>query len=153
MSEIEKSHFLEECICKSENPAKYGHGATGIINLTKNMSYKTLKDASEASGLSPYTLRELCKRKKCSYTYEVWILEEEYQSLGENELLEYKQLCIANNTLIKQNRRVKNDSTGEIFENAKTAAEVYKCDYSRLLKCCKGKARSVGGSSWSFVED
>ncbi|MBR6555463.1 MAG: GIY-YIG nuclease family protein [Clostridia bacterium] len=153
MSEIEKARFLEECLCKSENPAKYGLGAKGIINLTKNLSYKTLKDAADATGLSTYTLRELCKRKKCSYSRDVWILEEEYALMDENEISEYQQMCLANSAMIKHNRRIRNDSTGEIFENAKMAAEAYNCDYSRLMKCCKGIVRSVGGYAWSFADE
>ena len=153
MSEIEKAHFLEECLCKSENPAKYGLGAKGIINLTKNISYKTLKDAANASGLSTYTLRELCKRRKCSYNHEVWILEEEYASMDEKDILEYQKTCLSNSAMIKKNRRIKNDSTGELYESAKIAAETYKCDYSRLLKCCRGQVRSVAGCSWSFANE
>lgn len=153
MSEIEKAHFLEECLCKSENPAKYGLSAKGVINLTKNLSYKTLKDAADASGLSTCALRELCKRKKSSYNHEVWILEDDYVLMNENEISEYQKTCLANSTMIKQNRRIRNDSTGEVFESAKKAAETYKCDYSSLLKCCKGQVRKVAGCSWSYADE
>lgn len=153
MSEIEKAHFLEECLRKSENPAKYGLGAKGIINLTKNISYKTLKEASDASGLSTYTLRELCKHRKCSYNHEVWILEEEYTLMSENEISEYQQTCIENNAMIKRNRRIRNNSTGEVFENAKIAAQAYGCDYSKLLKCCRGLVLSVAGCAWCFDDE
>ena len=49
----------------------------------------------------------------------------------------------------KNSKQVRNDDTGEIFENAKVAGEKYR---GNICACCLGVTKTAGGYHWSYVE-
>lgn len=48
-------------------------------------------------------------------------------------------------------RRVVCITTGETFDFAKLAADKYSIDLSSIIKCCRGKAKSVGGKVFEYA--
>lgn len=43
--------------------------------------------------------------------------------------------------------------TGEVFRTAHEAGRMKNIDFSSICKCCKGKAKSVGGFKWRYAEE
>ncbi len=43
-------------------------------------------------------------------------------------------------------------TTNEIFESASSAARHYNLDRSSIIKCCKGKLKTVGGKTWKYID-
>lgn len=56
--------------------------------------------------------------------------------------------CFKNNV----GARVKNVTTGEVFQNARKAADAYGCTPGNIYQCCKGKTKSAKGCKWEYVE-
>lgn len=48
--------------------------------------------------------------------------------------------------------KIKCASTGEVFENIKSACEKYKIHHSNIVACCKGKRKTVNGLKWEYVK-
>lgn len=43
-------------------------------------------------------------------------------------------------------------TTGEVFDTASQAAKTYECDLSSIIKCCRGKAKTVKGRTFQYSE-
>jgi len=47
-------------------------------------------------------------------------------------------------------KKIKCTTTGEIFAFAKAAAVKHNCDLSSIIKCCKGKVKTVKGNTYEY---
>ena len=53
-------------------------------------------------------------------------------------------------TLAEKMKKVRNDDTGEIFENVVEAYKKYK---GNIKACCLGKTKTAAGQHWSYVDN
>lgn len=58
-------------------------------------------------------------------------------------------ICAIQKRAQKKSKRVRNDDTGEVFENAREANKKYK---GSITACCLGKTKTAGGYRWSYVD-
>lgn len=145
------------------NKSEYGYnltlGGDGFLGmprskstreeLSKSLKGKYVKEKSYWYGkhLTQETIEKQKETKRNNpyrHTAE-WKIKHSEQLKGENNV---------------SSRPVRCKNTGEIFVNAREAAEFYHTDNSRIHKCCKGLAESSGKQPitkekllWEYVDD
>ena len=58
--------------------------------------------------------------------------------------------CAIKKRAKNNSKRVRNEETGEIFENAKEAHKKYK---GNITACCLGKTKIAARYHWSYVDE
>lgn len=82
------------------------------------------------------------KCTKCGHSWETKIEDRTARKRG-------CPRCAIQKRAMKNSKRVRNDDTGEIFENAREANKKYK---GNITACCLGKSKTAGGYRWSYVD-
>jgi hypothetical protein len=61
--------------------------------------------------------------------------------------------CARKSTNEAKYKKIRNVSTGEVFDSIRDAAEHYGINRSGISNCLTGKAKTSGGFVWQYYED
>lgn len=50
-------------------------------------------------------------------------------------------------------KKVKNKTTGKVFNSVKSAADYYGLKDTHISRVCKGKRKKTGGFEWEYVSE
>jgi len=118
-----------------------------LINLSNNKIYNSLLEAEQETGISYQGISKCCRNIQRSAGGYFWAYYNKY--INDKE---YKNLCDNNmNNYIKQEKKVINLDTMEIFNNIAEAGRKYNVDSSAIIRVCKGKQKTSVGYHWSYV--
>lgn len=126
VTEEQKIHLMH--MSKSKRP---------VINVTTNEKFDSIGDAGKKYGKSD-KISNCCKGvSKTSYGCDWWFIDE-YENGLEKGSLKYNKISEATD------EKVICVTTGEIFNNAKSASNKYNVNKFNIIRCCKGKSITCG---------
>lgn len=134
--------------------------------LIKNQFYKELKDNSLevthpeiAKEWHPTLNGDISPKHISSETHDsyYWLCPKcsnEYKAMVKNRVRMNSSCptCGRENTRNKQMVKVKNKTTGEIFNSVSEAALKYNCQIGGIKACCRGITKTSQGYEWEYVD-
>lgn len=115
-----------------------------VINLTKNIKYRSIIEAAQHETDGRLGIKKACDTGRPSLSGNRYA----YLDINNNPLM-----TEAHKKELPRTKRVKNLSTGRVFDSVNEAARVHNASRSQVQAVCTGKYHTCKGMPYCYVDD
>jgi superfamily II DNA or RNA helicase len=118
-----------------------------VLHLNTNTLYQSGREAEVALGLCKDKVNACCRGERTSTNGQYFIFSNVVLTQEECDQTIRK---FSENKWNDRKKRVRNKTTGEIFNSISEGNKAYKT--TKVGDCCRGTRRTAGGCEWEFID-